>query len=162
MYNMKNIKSTFYNTIKNIDKTIRDLNTSKIFAGLMIITLNISSRFVNIKLSKSMEGYLKHTFSKQILIFAIVWMGTRDIYISFCIVLLFTIITEYLCNEESEMCCLSDDFKTYHMEKLEENISDDDIKKAKELLEKAEKIEKEKQPDSSNSQIAFNETLYRV
>ena len=60
------------------------------------------------------------------------------------------------------MCCLSDDFKTYHMEKLEENISDDDIKKAKELLEKAEKIEKEKQPDSSNSQIAFNETLYRV
>ena len=26
---MKNIKSTFYNTIKNIDKTIRDLNTSK-------------------------------------------------------------------------------------------------------------------------------------
>ena len=88
MYNMKNIKSIFYNTIKNIDKTIRDLNTSKIFAGLMIITLNISSRFVNIKLSKSMEGYLKHTFSKQILIFAIVWMGTRDIYISFCIVLL--------------------------------------------------------------------------
>ena len=48
------------------------------------------------------------------------------------------------------------------MEKLEENISDDDIKKAKELLEKAEKMEKEKQPDSSKSQIAFNETLYRV
>ena len=46
--------------IKYIDKTITDLNTSKIFAGLMIITLNIASRFVTIKLSKSMEGYLKY------------------------------------------------------------------------------------------------------
>ena len=41
------------------------------------------------------------------------------------------------------MCCLSDDFKTYHMEKWEENISDDDIK-AKELLEKAEENGKRK------------------
>ncbi len=164
MYNMENSKWNFKKMIKNIDKTIRDLNTSKIFAGLMIITLNISSRFVNIKLSKSMEGYLKYTFSKQILIFAIVWMGTRDIYTSFGIVILFTILTEYLWNEESEMCCLSDDFKSYHMEKVDGDISDEDIKKAKEVLEKAEKNEKEKQMNSfnSNSNSTFNESLYRV
>ena len=52
MYNMENSKWNFKKIIKNIDKTIRDLNTSKIFAGLMIITLNISSRFVNIKLEQ--------------------------------------------------------------------------------------------------------------
>jgi hypothetical protein len=147
--------------IKYLDKTITDLNTSKVFAGLMIITLNIGSRFVTIKLSKSMEGYLKYTFSKQILIFAIVWMGTRDIYISLAIVILFTIITEYLCNEESNMCCLSDDFKSYHMEKLDENISDDDIKKAKEVLAKAEKMEKEKTNELMSSND-LNETLYRL
>ena len=63
---------------KNIHDNVQDLNKSKVFAGLMIITLNIASRFVTIKLSKSMESYLKYTFSKQILIFAIAWMGTRD------------------------------------------------------------------------------------
>ena len=67
---------------KNIHDNVQDLNKSKVSAGLMIITLNIASRFVTIKLSKSMESYLKYTFSKQILIFAIAWMGTRDIYIA--------------------------------------------------------------------------------
>ena len=82
--------------LKNIDKSVRDLNQSKIFAGLMIITLNISSRFVNLKLSKTMEAYLKYTFSKQILVFAIAWMGTRDIYVATFIVLLYTLCFEYL------------------------------------------------------------------
>ena len=148
--------------IKYVDKVITDLNTSKVFAGLMIITLNIASRFVTIKLSKSMEGYLKYTFSKQILIFAIVWMGTRDIYISLIIVIIFTVITEYLCNEESHMCCLSDDFKSYHMDKLDENISDDDIKNAKEVLAKAEKMKKEKTHEIVTSNNDLNETLYRL
>ena len=61
---------TFKKVLKNIDKPVKDLNTSKVFTGLMIITLNIGSRFVNLNLSKSMEAYLKYTFSKQILIFA--------------------------------------------------------------------------------------------
>ena len=65
------------NIFSYLNNQVNVLNNSKIFAGLMIIILNITSRFVNIKLSKSMESYLKHTFSKQILVFAIAWMGTR-------------------------------------------------------------------------------------
>ena len=61
---MKNMFSYLHNYVKNV-------NDSKLFAGLMIITLNIASKFVTIKLSKTMESYLKYTFSKQILIFAI-------------------------------------------------------------------------------------------
>ena len=135
----------------NIDKIVQNLNTSKAFAGLMIIILNIGSRFVTIKLSKSMEAYLKYTFSKQILIFAIAWMGTRDIYIAFIVMLIFTVCMEYLLNEESRFCCLPENFTNYHIELLEkdekekldtkklnvENISDNDIQKAKDILEKA-------------------------
>ena len=62
---------------------IQALNSSKLFAGLMIIILNIASKFVNIKVGKTLEAYLKYTFSRQILGFAIAWMGTRDIYIAF-------------------------------------------------------------------------------
>ena len=93
----------------------------------MIIILNIGSRFVTIKLSKSMEAYLKYTFSKQILIFAIAWMGTRDIYIAFIVMIIFTICTEYLFNEESRFCCLSENFTNYHIELLENNEKKKDL-----------------------------------
>jgi hypothetical protein len=101
---------------------VNSLNNSKLFAGLMIIILNISSKFVTIKLSKSMESYLKYTFSKQILIFAIAWMGTRDIYIAFGITIIFTICMDYLFNEDSPYCCLPHDFTHYHL-KLAESMT---------------------------------------
>jgi hypothetical protein len=160
--NIKNIK----NPSKNVDyigsifqylhNNIQVLNNSKIFAGFMIIVLNIASKFVTIKLSKSMESYLKYTFSKQILVFAIAWMGTRDIYIAFFISVLFIICMDYLFNEESRFCCLTESFTAYHSNLMENDqkhnninspgglvvkgsdvVSDDEIRKAQEVLEKA-------------------------
>jgi hypothetical protein len=131
------------------------LNGSKIFAGIMIILLNISSKYVNIKLSKTMESYLKHTFSKQILVFAIAWMGTREIYVALFITLIFTICIEYLFNEDSIFCCLPEQFKDYHIELLEnQEVSEEDIKKAKEILEKA-KTQKKEVGSVSNSQYTM-------
>ena len=113
------------------------LNNSKIFAGFMIIILNIASRFVNFKFSKSVEMYLKHTLSKLIVVFAIAWMGTRDIYIAIFITILFSIFIDYVFNEDSPFCCLPESFTNYHLDL--DKVSDEDIKKAKEVLEKAEK-----------------------
>jgi len=161
----KNIKNAKISS-KNVDfigsifqylhNNIQVLNNSKIFAGFMIIVLNIASKFVNIKLSKSMESYLKYTFSKQILVFAIAWMGTRDIYIAFFISVLFIICMDYLFNEESQFCCLPESFTTYHSNLMENDqkhnnmnspgglivkgsdvVTDDEIRKAQEVLEKA-------------------------
>ena len=136
---------TFKKVLKNIDKTVKDLNTSKVFTGLMIITLNIGSRFVNLNLSKSMESYLKYTFSKQILIFAIIWMGTRDIYIALIGVIIFTILMDYLFNEESEYCCLPETFVNQHKEMLDnkDNVSEEDVVKVKITIEKFEKQQEE-------------------
>jgi hypothetical protein len=125
-----------------IHNHIQTVNNSKIFAGLMIITLNIVSKFVNFKLSKSLESYLKFTFSRQILVFVIAWMGTRDIYIALMIMAIFIVLTEYLFHEESQFCILSDEFKNYHVSLLDgennpDKITDDDIKKAKDVLERA-------------------------
>jgi hypothetical protein len=132
------------NIFSYLNNQVSVLNNSKIFAGLMIIILNISSRFVNIKLSKSMESYLKHTFSKQILVFTIAWMGTREIYVSLLITFIFTICFEYLFNEDSAFCCLPDSFKEYHIELMENaDVTDEEIVKAKEVLEKAKKKNKD-------------------
>jgi hypothetical protein len=142
---LKNPK-TPYEAIENLYVTLNNyvgmVNQSKLFAGLMIILLNISSKFVTIKLSKSMESYLKYTFSRNILIFTIAWMGTREIYIALIITVLFIICMDYLFNEESVFCCLPEKFTNYHIELFEQNITEEDYKKALEVVEKYESRER--------------------
>ncbi len=107
---------TLRDMIAYINQNIIAMNQSKIFAGLVIIVLNISSKFVTIKLSKSMEGYLKYTFSRDILVFAMAWMGTRDIYTALFITILFSICSNFLFNENSGFCCLPESFITKNSE----------------------------------------------
>ena len=149
----QNNNSIFKNIGLHINNVVQNLNTSKIFAGFMIIIINIGSKFVHIKISKSMEAYLKYTFSKQILVFAIAWVGTRDVYVSLFIVFIFTILFEFLLNEESNFCCLPETFTSYHLDLLETNhkeqeITDEDIIKAKTILEKAAKQKENNQNKS--------------
>lgn len=101
---------TLHDMFAYINQNILAMNQSKIFAGLVIIVLNISSKFVTIKLSKPIEGYLKYTFSRDILVFAMAWMGTRDIYTAIIITVIFAICANFLFNEKSGFCCLSESF----------------------------------------------------
>jgi len=140
-------KNFISDTLVFLNDHIKRINDSKIFAGLMIITLNIASRFVTIKLGKSVESYLKYTFSKYLLVFTIAWMGTRDIYIAFTIMIIFIIITDYLLDDDSMFCILPEEFKDYHQDLLEndgnkEEVTEEDIKKAEKVLEKAKKQNK--------------------
>ena len=139
--------------LKYIHEHVQALNGSKIFAGVMIITLNIVSRFVNIKLSKTMESYLKYTFSKYVLVFTIAWMGTRDIYIALFIMSCFIIVSDFLFDEESMFCVLPEEFKDHHLTILEENenmenVTDEEITKAKKVLEKAKQQNKDNELES--------------
>ena len=136
-----------------IDNYIQNVNNSKIFAGFMIIILNIASKFINFKLSKSVERYLKHTFSKQILVFVIAWMGTRDIYLALLIAVIFIICVDYLFNEDSAFCCLPKSM-TESLAKLDEDetVSEEDAKKAEETIDK---YEKQKKTDEGNELLAF-------
>jgi hypothetical protein len=127
-----------------INQNILAMNQSKLFAGLIIIVLNISSKFVTIKLSKSMEGFLKYTFSRDILVFAMAWMGTRDIYTALIITVVFAICSNFLFNEQSGFCCLSESFIDKQTGLLEEptdkpEISEQQIADAVALLANAKK-----------------------
>jgi hypothetical protein len=124
---------------------ITQLNESKIFAGLMIIVLNISSKYVNLKLSKTVESYLKNSFSRSILFFVMARMATRDVWVAlgFCIVL--TILMDYLFNEESMFCIFPEAFTDYHVNLLDDErnckvFTKEDVDKAIEVLRKAKDI----------------------
>jgi hypothetical protein len=133
-------KKEFIKNILYFHNYVKIMNGSKMFAGLVVITLNIASRFVTIKLSKSMESYLKFTFSRDVLVFCIVWMGSRDIYIAATFTLLFTFIMDFLLNEESSYCILPETFTTYHTELLDGTApTADEIKNAESVLERVKK-----------------------
>jgi hypothetical protein len=139
---------TFRDMVDYINNNILAMNQSKLFAGLIIIILNISSKFVTIKLSKSMEGFLKHTFSRDILVFAMAWMGTRDIYTALIITVIFAICSNFLLNEQSGFCCLSESFIEKQTGLLEEppdkpEISEQQIADAVALLANAKKQKEE-------------------
>jgi hypothetical protein len=119
---------------------VKALNDSKIFAGMMIIIINIASKFVTFKVSKTMESYLKFNFSRDVLVFAITWMGTRDIFIALGMTLLFVFIADYLFNEDSMLCCLPKSVVSQQVAKLNEPAkkpTSEEVIKAKIILEKA-------------------------
>jgi hypothetical protein len=148
---MSKEKAGFENSMKKalyyLNDHITSINNSKLFAGLMIITLNISSKFVTMKFSKTTEAYLKYTFSRDILIFAIAWMGTRDIYISAIVTIVFILCMDFLFHEDSPFCCFSEQFKNYHMSLVGEGNEDpdkitaDDVATIQKILEKVKKCQ---------------------
>jgi len=128
------------------------LNNSKFFAGVMMILLNVGSKFLPIQFSRSTEEYLKMSVSKQILVFAMAWMGTRDIVASLLLTAAFTILSEYLLNEESNYCVVPDEYRV--LKKLLDTnndgvVSESEIQSAIAILEKAKKEKQRKEQKES-------------
>tara|TARA_B110001454_G_C12703380_1_gene427542 strand:+ start:229 stop:672 length:444 start_codon:yes stop_codon:yes gene_type:complete len=124
------------------------LNNSKFFAGLVMIMLNIGSKYITVELSKSQEQYLKNHIGRQLLIFAISWMGSRDILIALALTAIFTILADHLFNEESAYCVIPKKYRQYeHLLDMDKNnvVTEDEIKKAQEILEKASKKEQKRE-----------------
>lgn len=95
------------------------MNDSKIFAGLMVILLNVSTKFVPFRLSKTMERFLKTAVSRNLLVFAICWVGTRDLFIAITFTTVFIVLFDYLLNEDSSWCILPKHFVDHHLSEAE-------------------------------------------
>jgi hypothetical protein len=128
------------------------LNNSKFFAGVVMILLNVGSKFISIQFSKSSEEYLKMNVTKQLLVFSMAWMGTRDIYTALVLTAVFTVLSDHLFNEESPYCCVPEKYRvlsTLIDTNNDGEISQDEINNAITILENAKKNkEKLKQKQS--------------
>ncbi len=118
------------------------LNNSKFFAGVVMILLNVGSKFISIQFSKSTEEYMKMNVTKQLLVFAMAWMGTRDIYTALILTAVFTVLSDHMFNEESPLCCVPHKYRILN-KLLDENqdgtVSEQEINDAIAVLEKAKK-----------------------
>ena len=144
------------------------LNNSKFFAGIVMILLNVGSKFIAIQFSKSTEEYLKMNVTKQILVFSMAWMGTRDIYTALILTAVFTVLSDHLFNEESPYCVVPHKYRILH--KLVDtnhdgDVTEEEINKAITVLEKAKRDKDQKKQKHSftvfhdylvNDQNAYN------
>jgi hypothetical protein len=158
-----NANSFFINGLSYINEHVMYLNNSKFFAGIIMILLNVGSKFITIQFSKSTEEYMKYTLSKQILVFAMAWMGTRDIYNALALTAIFTILSEYLFNEESKMCIVPEKYRVLHklVDTNDNNvISDTELISAIAILEKANKEKQRKKQKEIFSKFNFEKYNY--
>lgn len=143
---IKNKSPIHNNPFKNLFGFVHDhvmfLNSSKFFAGIVMIMLNVGSKFISIQFSKSTEEYLKYSVTKQLLIFSMAWMGTRDIYTALVLTAVFVVLSDHLFNEESNLCIVPQEYRVLHKLADTNNdgkVSDAEYKQAVAVLEKDKK-----------------------
>lgn len=126
-----------------IHSNIVALNTSKLFAGIVMITLNMGSRVIPIEFSQSLERLLKEWLNVYILVFAMAWLGTRDIYTAIGLCFGFLLFSSYLFNTESHLCIIPEKHRVRLLAALDKNkdgeISDVELTNALAIVEKANK-----------------------
>ena len=57
---------------------------------------------------------MRNYIGREILIFAVCWMGTKDIYMSLMLTAAFFVLTQHLFNEESAYCVLPQKYRELH------------------------------------------------
>ena len=152
------IFTPLFNAISYANNHVMYLNNSKFFAGVVMILLNIGSKFIQIQFSKSSEEYMKYSVSKQLLVFSMAWMGTRDIYTALGLTAVFTILSDYLFNEESALCIVPHKYRVLH-KLLDTNedgtVTDIEFSSAIAILEKAKREKQRKSQKEAYSKFDF-------
>ena len=137
----KKIKSIFDNKIlQSIDITLQKINVNPFFMGICILILNVFSKFVVIELSPNQKIFIKNNLARQVIIFCFLWMGTRNLYISFIMTAVFFILTDFILNENSTFCIIPEKYKKINkvLDKNQDGIiQESEIDHAINILNKA-------------------------
>lgn len=69
-----------------------------------MLLLNLGGRFIGLEVTKKQEQFLQHPWIRRVLIFTVLFMGTRSITVSFWATVVVVLLLGYLFNENSALC----------------------------------------------------------
>jgi hypothetical protein len=72
---------------------LASLNDSKFFVGIMLLVLNLGSRHLVDEFSTNPEEYSRNLVLRRLAVFAVCFVGTRDIFVSIVLTAAFIIIS---------------------------------------------------------------------
>ncbi len=143
-------------------KLISVLNDNKFFAGVLMLIMNIGSKYLTLELSKTQENYIKYSLGRQIIIFSILWVGTRDIAISLILTILFILSADYLFNENSKYCIIPEQYKELRNEVGKDIVTQKEVNDAIDTLKRARKYKESKNNENEESdEELINISLYK-
>jgi hypothetical protein len=120
---------------------ILHINNSNLFAGCIMILMNIGGKYVSKDVSRAANNILDTKLTRRFLIFCIAFVATRDVVSSIIIMLLFIVIFSYFLNENSNYCILPKKYIINIDQNRDGIISKEEIEKSKKLLDKLSKTQ---------------------
>ena len=116
---------------------IETLNSSRYFAGIIMLLLNLGSKYISMELSQTHESFLGSKIVRRLLIFTIAFTATRDVMISIVLTASFIILVSGLFHDDSQFCFIPKRFRAYS--DGTKKVTDEELKFAKSIIDTYEK-----------------------
>ena len=94
--------------ISPLDNFLQIFNTNPYFIGLMMLILNLGGRFISLEVTKKQEQFLQLPWVRRVLIFTVLFVATRNIWVAFWATVTVVLFLGYLFNENSALCIFGD------------------------------------------------------
>jgi hypothetical protein len=88
--------------------SVQEVNMNPYVLGLAYILLNLGGRFMVLSVSPAQEAFLQNIIFRPLLLFAIMFIGTRNLVVAFWMTLAVLVALHYLFNENSSWYLLRD------------------------------------------------------
>jgi hypothetical protein len=90
--------------ISPVDAFLQIFNTNPYFIGIMMLVLNLGGRFISLEVTKKQEQFLQLPWVRRLLIFTVLFVATRNIWVAFWTTVAVVLLLGYLFNENSALC----------------------------------------------------------
>lgn len=88
--------------------SIQDINMNPYVLGLAYILLNLGGRFMVLSVTPAQEAFLQNIVFRPLLLFAIMFIGTRNLVVAFWLTVVIIFLLHYAFNENSSWYLLKD------------------------------------------------------
>ena len=129
-----------------IFKTFDSLNQSKYFAGIMMLVLNLGSKYITLELSETQDELLKNKIIRRFLVFTVVFVATRDIYVSLILTGIFILLVSGLFNENSNFSIVT--------KPVIASVSEEEYRQALKII-KSYEFHKKKTSSNDNNYLIY-------
>jgi len=121
---------------KKVEKNITD---NKLFLGFLLVCINFMSRSVNFDVSPFQKQILDSDLVKQLFIFFITFVGTKDLKVSIMLTGSFYLLSNHLLHEDSPFNIIPKRLKNAIDTNKDNKISQEEIDEAIHTLEKVKR-----------------------
>ena len=134
---------------------LKRLNDSKFLMGVAMLLLNVGSKYVEMGFSRTQEEALRNGLGREILIFAMVFMGTHDIILSIMMTASFVVLSNYLFNEKSKFCVIQKSLKRIANTADKNNDKKISAAEEKDAIDVLRRAKKQKENDVQGNFTSF-------